>query len=303
MRIVELSGGVGGARMARGLTALTGVELTVVVNVGDDEEVHGLHVSPDIDTVLYTLAGIEGPDGWGRTGDTFHFNDELARFGVRNDFRLGDRDLALNVARTLRLRAGVPLSQVTLALGEALGVTIPTVLPVSDDPVRTELRLAEDGWVSFQEYFVIRGHQDEVTEIRFTGSDHARPAPGVIEAIESADLVVIGPSNPPLSIWPLLAVPGVKDALSRHPRVVAVSPLIGGRALKGPAHRVMASLGLPPGNPGVARAYQGLVDTLVIDHADRSDIEFLHGVEVMVTDTRIGRADHALRLAEELLGS
>ena len=301
MKIVQLSGGVGGARLARGFAALPGVELTVVVNVGDDALNHGLHISPDIDTVVYTLAGIEGPHGWGRAGDTFALNEELARFGVDNTFQLGDRDLALKLYRTDRMRSGETLSAVTRAIGRSFQLEA-EVLPVTDDPLRTSVRI-DDGWVSFQEYFVGRGHRDEVLELRFEGSDEARPAPGVVESIDTSDRVVIGPSNPPLSIWPVLAVEEVRDAVKRHPSVAAVSPLIGGKTVKGPADRVMASLGLPPGNAGVAAAYQGLIDRLVIDTTDGDDAGSITGIEVTVTDTLIAETEAATRLATELLAS
>jgi LPPG:FO 2-phospho-L-lactate transferase len=299
MKIVQLSGGVGGARLARGFAALPGVELTVVVNVGDDALNHGLHISPDIDTVVYTLAGIEGPHGWGRAGDTFALNEELARFGVDNTFQLGDRDLALKLYRTDRIRSGEALSVVTRVIARSFGLEA-EVLPVTDDPLRTSVRI-EDGWVSFQEYFVGRGHRDEVLELRFEGSDEARPAPGVVESIDTSDRVVIGPSNPPLSIWPVLAVEAVRDAVKRHPNVAAVSPLIGGRTVKGPADRVMASLGLPPGNAGVAVAYEGLIDRLVIDTTDGDDAASIPGIEVTVTNTLIADTEAASRLAAELL--
>lgn len=301
MRVTELSGGVGGARMARGLAAVPDVDLSVIVNVGDDEVVHGLHVSADLDTVVYTLAGVEGPDGWGRFGDTFVFNDELARFGVDNRFRLGDRDLALNLYRTRRLSEDVPLSEITGEICQAFGVKV-DVLPATDHTLRTMVRV-DSGWLAFQDYFVLRQNRDQVHELNYEGAAGSSPAPGVIEAIESADLVVVAPSNPPLSIWPILGVPGVEESIRAHPKVVAVSPLIGGRALKGPADRVMASLGLPPGNAGVVEAYQGLIDTLVIDHADAADAEALEDVEVVVTDTHIGEVESAGRLAQEILGS
>ncbi|MCO6501543.1 MAG: 2-phospho-L-lactate transferase [Acidimicrobiales bacterium] len=298
MKVVELSGGVGGARLARGLDALPDIDLTVVVNVGDDERFHGLLVSADIDTVLYTLAGIEGPEGWGRRDDTFAFNDELARYGVDNRFRIGDRDLALIVTRTARLAAGESLSKITADLARALGVRA-TVLPATDDTLRTEVRL-DSGWTSFQDYFVIRRNRDEVREVAYRGAEDARPAPGVIESIEAADLVVIGPSNPPLSVWPILAVPGVRDALASHQRVVAVSPLFQGKALKGPADRVMATLGLPQGNRGVARAYEGLIDILVVDAGDARDE--IDGIRLVATDTRISDPEAAARFARELVG-
>jgi len=298
MKVVELSGGVGGARMARGLAAAPGVELTVVVNVGDDDENHGLAVSPDIDTVVYTLAGVEGPRGWGRAGDTFRMNDELARFGLDNTFRLGDLDLALKLYRTRRLGLGDPLSSITAEAARAFGVE-QKVLPASDDELRTEVRTAEAGWVSFQDYFVRRECRDEVTELRFAAG--ASPAPGVIDAVRASDLVVIGPSNPPLSIWPILAVEPVRAAVAEHRAVVAVSPLFGGKPLKGPADRVMASLGLPPGNRGVAKAYDGLIDALVVDSGDADGARLVEGPEVVVADTRIGDAEAGRRLAEAIL--
>ncbi len=300
MKVVELSGGVGGARMARGLAAMPDVDLTVVVNVGDDEEIHGLHVSADLDTVIYTLAGVEGPDGWGRSADTFVLNEELARFGVDNRFRLGDLDLALNLFRTQALAEGQPLSVITAEIADSFDLRA-DVVPATNDTLRTEVRIEGDEWLSFQEYFVLRGNRDEVKELRYPGSEAARPAPRVLEAIGAADVVVIGPSNPPLSIWPILAINEIRQAIRIHQRVVAVSPLFGGKALKGPADRVMASLGLPAGNAGVIEAYAGLIEMLVVDTRDADDAGQLGGVEIMVTDTRIARATRARELAEEIL--
>lgn len=297
VKVVELSGGVGGARLARGLAGVPGTHLTVVVNTGDDETFHGLHVSPDVDTVLYTLANLEGPEGWGRSGDTFAFNDELARFGVDNRFRLGDRDLAMIVSRTARLGAGDSLSEITADAAAALGIEA-RVIPVTDGPMRTEV-LLESGWTAFQEYFVLRQNRDEVREVAYRGADECKPAPGVIEAISDADLVAIAPSNPPLSIWPILAVPGVRDAIASHSKVVAVSPLFGGKALKGPADRVMATLGLPPGNQGVADAYEGLIDILVVDTGDASEI--VTGPVVVAEDTRIAAREDAVRFATKMV--
>jgi len=300
MRIVELSGGVGGARLARGLAALAQVDLTIVVNVGDDAENHGLAICPDLDTVVYTLAGEAGPHGWGRRDDTFIFNEELARFGVDNRFRLGDRDLALKLFRTRELEGGQPLSKVTATIASRFGIE-PTVLPATDDRLRTMVRIP-GGWVTFQEYFVERRHEDEVLELRFEGGMEARPAPGVVEAIASADLIVIGPSNPPLSIWPILAVDGVRAAIASHARVSAVSPLIGGKPIKGPADRVMQSLGLPAGNRGVVAAYEGLIDRLAIDESDRDDAGDLEGVvDVLITDIMIKEQAAATSLAATLV--
>ncbi|MEA1902068.1 MAG: 2-phospho-L-lactate transferase [Actinomycetota bacterium] len=300
MKIVELSGGVGGARMARGFAGLSDVDLTVVVNVGDDADNHGLAVSPDLDTVVYTLAGMEGPLGWGRAGDTFHTNDELARFGVDNTFRIGDRDLALKLYRTQCMHEGRSLSEATSDIVESFGIAS-AITPATDDLLRTEVRIDRDGWISFQEYFVKRQAQPEVLELRFAGAIEASPAPGVVEALAAADVVVIAPSNPPLSIWPILDIPRIRETVASHPRVIAVSPLIGGKTVKGPADRVMASLGLPPGNEGVATAYEGLIDTIVIDTHDAADMETLAGLNVLVTDTLIKEGTHAERLARELV--
>lgn len=300
MKVVELSGGVGGARLARGLALLPNIDLTVVVNVGDDELVHGLHVSADLDTVVYTLAGVEGPRGWGRAGDTFTANEELARFGVDNTFALGDRDLALNVHRSARLQAGDPLSTITRDVTRAFGVGA-SVLPATDQRLSTRLRV-DEGWISFQEYFVLRQHTDEVREVQFEGADSALPAPGVLEAIETADHVLIGPSNPPLSIWPILAISEVREAVVAHPMVTAVSPLIGGEAVKGPAARVMASLGLSDGNAGVLEAYAGVIDRLFVHDRDQGETLEGDGVDILAADTLIKEPSRARRLATILLG-
>lgn len=299
MKVVEMSGGVGGALMARGFDQVQDCDFTVVVNVGDDEQIHGLHISPDIDTVVYTLAGVEGPHGWGRAEDSFNLNNELPRFGVDNRFRLGDRDLALNLFRTSSLMGGETLSAITKTITEGFEVTA-NVIPVTDDELRTEVQIQDGDWLSFQDYFVFRRTNDTVTAVRFEGADIARPATGVVAAIEEADLVVIGPSNPPLSIWPILAVEDVRTALKNHPNVAAVSPLFGGRALKGPADRVMKSLALPPGNAGVAEAYEGLINTLIIDNQDADDVSQM-SVRTLVTETRIKDQERAMRLAEELI--
>lgn len=300
MRVVELSGGVGGARLARGLAGVESIDLTVVVNVGDDLPTHGLYVSPDLDTVVYTLAGLEGPHGWGRADDTFVVNQELARFGVDNRFQLGDLDLALKIYRTERMATGAPLSEVTDVIRKSFGIEA-RVLPVSDQPIRTRVTTREGIELSFQTYFVERGHRDHLQSLAFHGSSDAGPAPGVIEAIESADTVVIGPSNPPLSVWPMLAVAELEEAVKRHPRVVAVSPLIAGKTVKGPADVVMADLGLGSGTAAVLASYRDLIDTLVVDRADVSATGVVDGVTVVAMDTLIPGRVEAERLARELL--
>ncbi len=298
---VLLSGGVGGARLARGLAPLLGDRLTVVVNVGDDEQVYGLHVSADLDTVLYTLADRQGPHGWGIAGDTFTVMDRLAALGMDTRFRLGDEDLTTCLYRTSRLAAGEPLSEITRDLAAAHGV-LPRLLPASDDRLRTVVETADGERLAFQEYFVLRGHRDAVGGLHFEGAHTATPAPGVIEAITEAATVVIAPSNPPLSVWPILAVPGVRAALEGAERVVAVSPLFGGKALKGPADRVMADLGLPAGNAGVLAAYDGLLSELVVDVGDADDATRLSGaVAIRTMDTRIATPEAAERFARKLL--
>jgi LPPG:FO 2-phospho-L-lactate transferase len=302
MRVVLLSGGVGGARLARGLAAVTGIDLTVVVNIGDDERVYGLDVSPDLDTVIYTMAGREGPHGWGLAGDTFTLMDALDGLPLDTSFRIGDRDAATNLFRTDRLAAGWSLTWVTTALASTFGVAA-DVLPASDDPVRTKVLTPEGEWLGFQDYFVARRHQDEVIDVRFEGAPFSRPAPGVLEAIHRAEVVIIGPSNPILSIWPILSVPGIADAVASQQRVVGVSPLIGGTAIKGPAHRVLTSMGLPAGNAGVVAAYGGMLTDLFIDNADADDAGRGEPPRWHVTDTKIPDLESATRLGEEMLAT
>ncbi len=300
MRLAMLSGGVGGARMARGFEAVGEAETTVVVNVADDETIYGLHVSPDLDTVCYTLAGVEGEHGWGRAGDTWNVMDALSAFPIDTSFRLGDRDLATNLYRTARLGHGDPLSAITEDIARALGLRT-RVLPATDDRVRTHVRTPDGEWLDFQTYFVFRRHADPVAEVRFDGIEEAVPAPGVLEAIAAADTVVLGPSNPILSIWPIVRIPGMAEAIRASGRVLAVSPLIGGTAVKGPAVEVLAGLGFPPGLAGVLAAYDGLVTDLVVDAADAADAAGLGDVGVHVSDTRIAAPAAAERLAKEIL--
>ncbi len=262
---------------------------------------YGAHVAADLDTVTYTLAGIEGPHGWGLADDTFAVMDEMSARGIDTSFRLGDRDLATCLQRTAALQAGAPLSMATARIATSLGVE-PTVLPASDDPIRTTVQIADGSWIPFQEYFVARRHQDEVIALRYSGIDEATPAPGVIEAITTADVVVIAPSNPPLSIWPILDIPGVRDAVQRAPNVLAVSPLFGGKALKGPADRVLASLGLSPGTAGILEAYDGLLSRLVIDATDAGDEALAtEHTTVIATDTRMLSAEDGRRFATWLM--
>lgn len=296
MRITSLSGGVGGARMLRGLAAIDEIELTAVVNVGDDDRVYGLALSPDLDTVSYTLAGRHSESrGWGRTDETWHVMEELSQFPIDSSFRLGDRDLALNLFRTTRLAEGATLSQVTAEITKAFGIRCP-VLPVSDDIIRTKVLVA-DQWVDFQDYFVRRRHAVPVSDVRFAHIAHARPAPGVIDALSNCDAIVIGPSNPILSIWPILAVPAVRDAM-RGTRVMAVSPLIGGKAVKGPLTDLLPRFGYSTDTHGIVASYGDLLTDIVVHDGDEPGPI---GPAVHVTDTQIGEEAAAARLAAEML--
>ncbi|HKB24402.1 MAG TPA: 2-phospho-L-lactate transferase [Methylomirabilota bacterium] len=269
MRVVAIAGGTGAAKLLRGLAALPDArDLTVVGNTGDDTEIWGLHVSPDLDTVTYALAGrLDTGRGWGLAGETFRCLEAMGDLGAETWFNLGDRDLATHIARTRALRAGAPLSAVTAELARRLGVAA-RVLPMSDDPVRTRVR-TPDGWLSFQEYFVREKAQVQVLDVEYAGAGAARPAPGVLEAIRDAERVVVCPSNPVTSVGPVLAVPGLTDALAAtRARVVAVSPIVGGAAVSGPAGELMRARGLAVSPLGVAGAYAPWLDALVLDRRD-----------------------------------
>jgi LPPG:FO 2-phospho-L-lactate transferase len=304
--VVALAGGVGGARLAAGLQGRLGDGLAVVVNTADDCERHGLLVMPDHDTVLYTLAGIEqaGP-GWGVEGDTHAVMDQLAVYGEPTWFSLGDRDLALHIARTAAVRRGATRTRACLAAQRALGIAA-RILPMTDAPVATAVQTA-GGWLDFQEYFVHQRQTPEVVGLRFEGVEAASPTPEVEAAIAGADAIVIGPSNPLVSIGPILAVPGLRERLAatraRGVPIAAVSPIVGGRALKGPADRMLASLGHESSALGVARLYADVVDAFVLDTVDAAlatSIEAL-GLRAVVTDTIMGDAAGRTRLAGDVL--
>ena len=280
--------------------------ITAIVNVGDDMELHGLAISPDLDTVTYTLAGMDNREtGWGVAGESWAVMDELGRLGGDDWFRLGDRDLATHLFRTGRLRGGDPLSTVTAELARRRGIAVHLV-PVTDDALRTRVVLAESSTlgpagteVSFQDYFVRLHHGVTVRGVRFEGADRAQAAPGVMEALRDADSIVVCPSNPVVSIGPVLAVPGVREALvARRETVVAVSPIVAGAALKGPADRLMAELGTEPSVVGVARLYAPWVGTLVVDVADADHASAVEaeGLRCVVTPTVM----HSPQRAEEL---
>jgi LPPG:FO 2-phospho-L-lactate transferase len=302
MNIVALAGGVGGAKLADGLAAaLPPSDLTVVVNTADDFEHLGLAISPDLDTVVYTLAGVASArTGWGRAGETWSFLEALRALGGPTWFRLGDKDLATHVERTRRLRQGEPLSRATRAIRTGLGVRV-EVLPMSDDPVRTVVE-TDEGDLPFQEYFVARQCQPRVRGFRFMGADTARPAPGVMAAITQADAVVLCPSNPWVSLDPILAVSGIRQAASARP-TLAVSSIVGGRALKGPAAKMFQELGIQPSATAIGERYKDLLSGLVIDRLDSDQEDSIRtlGIEVLVTDTVMKtRADRRL-LAEEVV--
>jgi len=305
--ITVLAGGVGAARFLRGLLdVVPPADVTAVVNVGDDLVLHGLHISPDLDTVTYTLAGAINPDtGWGLSGETWQAMTSLEQYGGEAWFRLGDRDLGTHLFRTHRLAEGAPLSAVTAEIARAWGLGL-RVLPASDDAVRTMVTIAGEGEVSFQEYFVGRQHAVPVTAVRFAGADAAKPAPGVIEAIRDADVVVIAPSNPIVSIGPVLSIPGVREALvaKRH-RTVAVSPIVAGAALKGPADRMLRELGHEPSVVGVAGLYAEVATVLVVDDADlrlSADVAAA-GMECVVVPTVMASPEIAAALARVTIAS
>lgn len=304
MKVTLLAGGTGGAKLAHGFALLgSRVELSIIANVGDDVEVHGLHVSPDVDAIVYTLAGLADAErGWGIIGDTETAQGMFERLGAETWFALGDADLAMCIERTRRLRDGDRLTEVTRELATALGVGV-RVLPATDDPYRTRL-LTDDGPLAFQEYFVLRRQEPEVRGVEFDGATSARPSPDVLEAIAAADLLVIGPSNPLVSIGPILALTGVRAAIAAAPApVVAVSPIVGGRALKGPADRMLVSTGHDATATGVARLYADIADRFVIDDVDAAlapEIDAL-GMTVAVLPTVMGGDDERAALAADIL--
>jgi len=304
MRVTVLAGGVGAARFLEGVVQVVPQEqVTVISNVGDDDEFYGLHVSPDIDIVIYTLAGaIDAAQGWGLAGETYEALGALRRFGYETWFNLGDGDLATHAHRTLMLREGATLSAATASVAQAFGLRL-RLLPVTDDRLRTVVE-TDAGALAFQEYFVRRRTQDEVRAVRFDGAGAARPAPGVLEAIEEADAVLVAPSNPVVSIGPLLAVAGVRDALREtRAKVAAVSPIVGGRTIKGPADRMMASLGMRADAAGVAAAYADFLDVLVIDEEDAAlaDDVAATGVRPVVAQTIMRGPEEKRGLAEAAL--
>ena len=303
--VVTLAGGVGAAKLLTGMVrAHPPDDLLAVVNTADDTVLHGLHVSPDLATVVYTLAGAVNPEtGWGLAGETWQAMDALDRYGGITWFRLGDRDLATHLYRTHRLGQGADLATVTAETAAAWGLEL-AVAPVTNDRIETRVTTADEGEIGFQDYFVRRRHDVAVTAVRVAGAKSARPAPGVVDALAAAHTIVIAPSNPIVSIGPILGVPGVREAVvARRDAVVAVSPIVGGAALKGPADRLMRELGHECSVVGVARLYRDVAATLVIDEADAhlaDDVEAA-GVACVVTPTVMHGVESATALARTVL--
>jgi LPPG:FO 2-phospho-L-lactate transferase len=305
MKIAVLAGGVGGARFVQALTeVMQPSDVLVIANVGDDLELHGLPVSPDLDTLLYTLAALGDEErGWGRADETWNARDTIHRLGGETWFQLGDRDLGLHLVRTVALSKGEPLSTVTDRIARAIGLEL-TLLPATDERLRTRIRTPA-GEFEFQEWFVARGHQDRVDEVVYEGAADAKPAPGVLQALEAAELIAIAPSNPFVSIGPILAVSEIRAAVALHrERVVAVSPLIGGRAVRGPADAMFTSLVGGTSAGLVTDCYKGLIGALVLDEADADDAEAVaeRGVRPLVTRTLMSDPDARQALVETVLG-
>ncbi len=305
MRVVALAGGVGGAKLADGLARLNpSLTLTVIVNTGDDFNLFGLHISPDLDTVCYNLAGMEQLNtGWGRADEGWDVYQEIQKLGGPDWFRLGDKDLATHLERTRRLNSGEPLSKITADFCRVWEID-PAVLPMSDDSVPTMV-LTDQGELAFQDYFVKLDCEPAVRGFRFQGVENSRPAPGVLEAIKKADLIVICPSNPWVSIDPILAVPGIRSALEEK-LVLAISPIIAGEAVKGPAAKMYLEMGISPSAGAVAKHYGNLLDGIMIDEQDKELIKGIkdretHPLRVICADTWMKTREDRVRLAGEVL--
>ncbi len=304
MRATALAGGTGAAKFLRGLLSCTNPrDLTVIGNTADDADIWGLHVSPDLDTLTYALTGrLDLRQGWGLAEDSFNALAAMAALGGEAWFRLGDRDLATHLYRTCALHAGRSLSEVTAAIGRALGLGV-SLLPMSDDPVRTRIQ-TPDGWLAFQHYFVRDGARPPVIGIEYAGAETAAPAPGVLDAIRTADVVIVCPSNPITSIGPILSVPGIREALHETIAVVlAISPIVGGAPVSGPAGDLMRACGLPVTAGGVARAYAPWLDLLVIDRQDSTETHAVLevGAEPVLAETLLTDHDREVALARRVL--
>lgn len=304
MRVVVLAGGVGAAKFLQGLANIVSPEdLSCVVNTGDDMVLHGLHISPDLDIIMYTLAGIVNNEkGWGVSQDTFNCFEALRNLGLDEWFRLGDKDLATHLYRSELLSAGLPLSEVTAALSKHLGVRS-RLVPMTNDKFETWVQ-TDAGWMHFEEYYVRRGFRDEVRDVQFRGADSARPAPGVLEALADAEMVIIAPSNPVVSIGTILAVRGIRENLQRREEpVVAISPIVAGSPLKGPADKFMLHRGVEVSPKGIARLYGDFLDLMILDHADKEMIDEIRamGIDAVAANTVMKTMDDRVRLAEVVL--
>jgi len=304
LQIVVLAGGVGAAKFLQGLANIVSPEdLSCVVNTGDDMVLHGLHISPDLDIIMYTLAGIVNNEkGWGVSQDTFNCFEALRNLGLDEWFRLGDRDLATHLYRSELLRRGLSLSEVTAALCKRLGVKS-RVLPMTNDKFETWVQ-TDAGWMHFEEYYVRRGFRDEVRDVQFRGADTARPAPEVLEALADAELAIIAPSNPVVSIGTILAVQAIRETLQRREEpVVAISPIIAGSPLKGPADKFMLHRGVEVSPKGIARLYGDFLDLIILDHADKEMIDEIRamGIDAVAANTVMKTMGDRVRLAEVVL--
>jgi LPPG:FO 2-phospho-L-lactate transferase len=303
VKVTALAGGVGGAKLLVGLDRAVGTDLTAIVNTGDDARLYGVHVSPDVDIVTYWLSGLADTErGWGIRGDSFELVDALGRLGHESWFRLGDRDFATCLYRTERLDGGEPLSAITEDIRTALGAR-PVILPMTDARVATMVTTSDGRVLDFQEYFVKERTEPEVTEVSFDGIGGAAPAPGVLDSIADADMVVLCPSNPIVSIEPIVGLEGVRATLRAHPRVVAVSPIVRGAALKGPADRLLRSLGAQASASGVAEMYADFCDTFIVDASDEEELVKVEaaGMNAVAFDTIMRDHDSSERLARFLV--
>ncbi len=303
-KIVCLAGGVGAAKFLRGLVEVVDPKnITVIVNTGDDIEMYGLHISPDVDIIMYTLAGVvDETKGWGIKDDTFHCLEMISKYGYETWFKLGDKDLATHIIRTYLMKQGLKLSEITKIFCKRLGVKV-KIIPMTDDKVETRI-VTNVGDLHFQEYLVKRGARDKVINVYFKGIENASPAPGVIESILNADAIIICPSNPIVSIGPILSIKGVRKAIKEaKAKKVAISPIVGGRPIKGPADKLMKGLGIEVSALGVAKLYSDFLDIMIIDEIDKelkTEIEKL-GMKVFVTNTIMKTLEDKIRLAKFVL--
>lgn len=304
MKVAALAGGVGAAKFLRGLVlANPPGDLTLIGNTGDDAIIHGLYVCPDLDIACYTLAGLAGEQGWGLKGDTTRALDQMRSYGAPAWFALGDRDLGTHLARTAWLSQGLSLSEVTDRIRVALGVQV-KVLPMSDQPVSTKLTTTDGLERDFQEYFVKYGHREDIAAVRFEGAETSRPAPGVVDALNKADRIIVCPSNPVLSIGPILAVPAIRDSIrAKKADVFAISPIVQGRALRGPAAKLLPLWGAEPSAFGVAELYADICGNFVLDRLDTHQADRIRalGMRVLVVDTVMTSEKVARQIAQEIL--